>query len=196
MDLLTLLLIAVSLSMDALAVSVSSGMSLCLPTPRAALRIAGSFGLFQGLMPWLGYTAARVFAGRIEAVDHWVAFGLLALVGGRMVREALSAGDETAPAGDPSRWRVVLVMAVATSIDALAVGASFAVLPAAGLLALRGGTALCCGIIAAVTLVLCFAGVHLGWRFGNLFGNKAELAGGAALFLIGGKILLQDLLGF
>jgi putative Mn2+ efflux pump MntP len=190
MGFLTLLLIAVGLSMDAFAVSVSSGMALCFTKMRQNLRIAGSFGLFQGIMPLLGYAVANTFSDKCEAIDHWIAFGLLGFVGGKMLWEALRGGEDI-PSGDLSSWRSVMLMSVATSIDALAVGASFAVMPHEGILALRAGYLLCAAIIAVVTFVLCFGGVILGCRFGNLFGNKAEIAGGVVLIGIGIKILLE-----
>ncbi len=191
MDILTLFLIAVGLSMDAFAVSVSNGMVLCRAKARSVIKIAGSFGLFQGLMPLIGYTIARTFADKIAAVDHWIAFLLLAFVGGKMLWEALHGGQEECPHGDPCSWKNLLVMSIATSIDALAVGASFAVMPREGLLAPSYGYLLCCLAIAAVTFVLCCAGVVVGCRFGNLFGKKAEIAGGIVLIAIGIKILLE-----
>lgn len=191
MDILTLLFIAVGLSMDAFAVSVSSGMILCHTKMRRVLKIAASFGLFQGLMPLIGYTIARTFADKIEAVDHWIAFLLLAFVGGKMLWEALRGGEEECPHGDPCSWKNLLVMSVATSIDALAVGASFAVMPREGLLGPAFGYLLCCAVIAVVTFLLCIVGVEVGCRFGNRFGKKAEIAGGIVLIAIGLKILLE-----
>ena len=146
MGFLTLLLIAVGLSMDAFAVSVSSGMALCFTKMRQNLRIAGSFGLFQGIMPLLGYAVANTFSDKFEAIDHWIAFGLLGFVGGKMLWEAWRGGEDI-PSGDLSSWRSVMLMSVATSIDALAVGASFAVMPHEGILA-RAGYLLCAAIIA------------------------------------------------
>ena len=185
-----LFLIAVGLSMDAFAVSVSSGMVLCFTKTRQNLRIAGSFGFFQGIMPLIGYTIANTFSDKFEAIDHWVAFILLGFVGGKMLWEARRDGEEL-PGGDPSRWGSVLVMSIATSIDALAVGASIAVMPHEGVLALKFGYLLCSAVIALVTFVLCFGGVILGCRFGNLFGKKAEVVGGMVLIGIGVKILLE-----
>ena len=193
MGIITLLLIAVGLSMDAFAVSVSNGMILCFTTSRQNLRIAGSFGLFQGIMPLIGYTIASTFSEKFESIDHWIAFGLLAFVGGKMLWEAFSGGDEL-PSGDPSRWNSVLLMAVATSIDALAVGASFAVMPHEGVLFYKFGYLIASGVIALITFALCLGGVILGCRFGNMFGKKAEIAGGIVLIGIGIKILLEHTL--
>lgn len=191
MGIITLLLIAAGLSMDAFAVSVSNGMVMCHTKMRRILKIAGSFGLFQGLMPLIGYTVANTFADKIQAVDHWIAFILLAFVGGKMLWEAFHGGDEELPHGDPCSWKNLLVMSIATSIDALAVGASFAVMPREGLLAPSFGYLLCCGIIAAVTFLLCIIGVVVGCRFGDRFGKKAEIIGGLVLIAIGLKILLE-----
>ncbi|MDD4413423.1 MAG: manganese efflux pump MntP family protein [Oscillospiraceae bacterium] len=191
MGLGTLLLIAVGLSMDAFAVSVGNGMILCFTSRRQNLRISGSFGLFQGIMPLIGYTIARTFSDKFAAVDHWIAFILLALVGCKMLWDALRGGEEL-PVSDLSRWRSVLVMAIATSIDALAVGASFAVMPRQGVFSPEYGYLLACLVIALVTFVLCYAGVIIGCRFGNIFGKKAEIAGGIILIGIGLKILLED----
>ena len=191
MDSITLLLIAVGLSMDAFAVSVSNGMIMCHTRARRILKIAGSFGLFQGLMPLIGYTIARTFADKIAAVDHWIAFLLLAFVGGKMLWEALRGGEEECPHGDPCSWKNLLVMSVATSIDALAVGASFAVMPREGLLGPSFGYLVCCAAIAVVTFTLCIAGVLIGCRFGDRFGKKAEIVGGIVLIAIGLKILLE-----
>lgn len=190
MGIVTLLMIAVGLAMDAFAVSVSSGMILCHIKVRQNMKIAGSFGLFQGVMPLIGYGIANTFADRIQAVDHWIAFGLLAFVGGKMLWEAVRGGEEE-PSGDPTEWKNLLIMSVATSIDALAVGASFAVMPREGLLGLAFGYLLCCAVIALVTFVICLGGVLIGCRFGNLFGKKAEIVGGLILIGIGIEILLE-----
>lgn len=190
MELVSLLLIAVGLAMDAFAVSVSSGMILCHIKFRQNLKISGSFGLFQGVMPLIGYVIANTFADKIKAVDHWIAFGLLVFVGGKMLWEALRGSDDE-PRGDPTEWKNLLVMSVATSIDALAVGASLAVMPHTGLLALSMGYLVCCLLIALVTFVICLAGVLIGCKFGNLFGKKAEIIGGLVLIGMGVKILLE-----
>lgn len=187
-----LLLVSVVLSTDAFVVSVSSGMVLCVTTARQNLRIAGSFGLFQGLMPLFGYTIARTFSDKLQSIGHWVAFGLLTMVGIKMLWEALRGKDDVTR-GDPSRWDTVIVMAIATSIDALAIGASLAVLPHTGLLSLPYGYIICCLIIALTTFILCLCGVIIGCRFGNIFGKKAEIAGGIILIGIGIKILLEHI---
>jgi len=187
-----LLLIAVGLSMDAFAVAVSCGLVLCFIKLRPTLRIAGSFGLFQGIMPLIGFAIANTFSDKFAAVDHWIAFGLLSFVGGKMLWEAIK-GEEELPA-DPSRWDNVLVMAAATSIDALAVGASFALRPHKGIFALSYGYLLASAVIASITFSICAAGFVIGCRFGNKFGKKAEIIGGLVLIGIGIKILLEDLI--
>ena len=193
MDIWTLLLMAVGLAMDAFAVSISSGIVLCHTCWRQTVRISGSFGFFQGLMPLVGYTIARTFADKIAAIDHWVAFGLLAFIGGKMLWEVFQGKDDDLPGGDPCGWKNLLVMSIATSIDALAVGASLAVMPHTGILSLPLGYLICCGLIAVVTFIICFAGVKIGCRTGNFLGRKAEIAGGIVLILIGVKILLEHL---
>lgn len=179
--------------MDAFAVSVSIGLVLCYMKIRQNIRVAGSFGLFQGIMPIIGYTIARTFADKMEAVDHWIAFGLLSFVGAKMLWEAIRGGEDE-PQGNPDRWSSLLVMSIATSIDALAVGASFAVMPAEGLLAASTGYLVCSAVIALVTFVICYGGLIIGCRFGNILGKKAEIAGGVVLIGIGVKILLEHLL--
>lgn len=124
MDILTLLLIACSLAMDAFAVSVSSGMMMCRARIGQTLRIAGSFAFFQFLMPLIGYGVARTFADKIEAVDHWVAFLLLSFIGAKMVYDAMHEGEDE-PAADPCQFKNLIVMSIATSIDALAGGCFF-----------------------------------------------------------------------
>lgn len=196
MDIWTLLLLAVGLAMDAFAVSVSSGIVLCHVHMSQTLKISGSFGLFQGLMPLIGYAVAHTFAEKIASVDHWVAFALLVFIGGKMLYEVWTSRNEPEkPHENPCNWRNLLVMSVATSIDALAVGASLAVMPHTGLLALSAGYLLCCLVIGLVTLVICTAGVIIGCRTGNLLGRKAEVAGGVVLIGIGLKILIEHLHG-
>ncbi|MBP3434857.1 MAG: manganese efflux pump [Clostridia bacterium] len=192
MDGLTLFLTAVGLSMDAFAVSIGNGILLGRATPTQTCRVAGAFGIFQGLMPMIGYWIAGLFAAEIVAIDHWVAFGLLAFIGGKMLWEAFHGEDEAAD-GDPTRWGTLLMMAVATSIDAMAVGVTMA-LGRTGLLVPWYGYLVCCGVIATVTFAFCLLGVQLGCRTGNRYGKRAEIAGGIVLIGIGLKILYEHLL--
>ena len=143
----------------------------------------------------IGYTIARLFARQIQAFDHWIAFGLLVFIGGKMLWEVLRGGEDDAPRGDPCGWMNLLVMAVATSIDAMAVGVSLAVMPHTGMLSGDYGYLLCCAVIAAVTFVICAVGVKIGCKTGDMFGRKAEIAGGIVLIGIGVKILLEHLMG-
>ena len=196
MDIWTLLIMSVGLAMDAFAVSVSNGIVLCHTCLSKTVKISGSFGFFQGLMPLVGYMIARSFADKIQAFDHWIAFLLLAFIGGKMLWEVVHEEEEDVPHGDPCDWKNLLIMSIATSIDALAVGASLAVMPQTGLLAYTWGFLICCGVIAAVTFIICFAGVKIGCRTGNLFGKKAEIVGGIVLIAIGLKILLEHLGAF
>ena len=179
-----LFLLAVGLSMDAFAVSVCKGLALRRIRVRDALICGAWFGGFQALMPLLGYYLGRLFAGFIASVDHWVAFVLLAIIGGNMIREALSK-EEDAPADASLGVRTMLLMAIATSIDALAVGVTFAflnvkIVPAVSL-------------IGATTFLLSALGVKAGAAFGAKYEKKAELLGGVVLVLLGGKILLEHL---
>ncbi len=184
-----LLLLAVGVSMDAFAVSICKGLALKKATPKACMTCGIWFGGFQALMPLIGFFLGTLFAQAIEAVDHWVACVLLTIIGVNMLKEAFEkdacgcCGDEKS--GDLSP-KTMFVMAVATSIDALAVGIS---------LAMAGDV----NIFAAVLLIgLCTcgfsaAGVKIGNAFGSRFEKKAQLAGGAILILLGLKILLEHL---
>lgn len=188
MDILSILLIGVSLAMDAFAVSVTNGMTQTRSRFPHALASAASFGLFQGIMPFLGWALGSSFSARIEKIDHWIAFGLLAFIGIHMIVEAVR-GDECQKGETAFSFKTLLVLSLATSIDALAVGVSFALTGTATL----GGILFNCSVIAGVTLVLCLIGFYIGRRFGCLFKNKAEIAGGCILTLMGIKILIEHL---
>ena len=179
-------LIAVSLALDAFAVSVSSGISIPGFGPRQAVKMGLWFGTFQFLMPLLGWLLGSSVSQYIGAVDHWVAFGLLAVIGGKMAWESLRRGcgeeDEAPP--DLSARRLC-VLAIATSIDALAVGVSFA------FLSVNIGAAV--SFIGVITFALSMVGVKVGSLFGAKYKSKAELAGGIILILMGLKILLEHL---
>lgn len=184
MDLPTTLLIALGLSLDALAVSLCSGLALPGVRPGQALRMAFFFGGSQALMPVLGWLAGRGLVGTIGRFDHWIAFALLAAVGGKMVFEGLRRNTcETRP--DPFRLGTLCVLALATSIDALAVGVSFSLLAVS--------IALPVVIIGGVTFALSLGGVYLGRRFGDVLGNRIEAVGGVVLVGIGVKILVEHL---
>lgn len=183
MDFLTLFGIAIALAMDAFAVALAAGLSLPKLTGRHLFRFGFHFGLFQALMPILGWLAGISLRQQIEAFDHWLAFGLLSLVGGKMLWEAWH-GDENEPReGDPTKGLSLVMLSIATSIDALAVGLSLAVL---------GVTiwtpALLIGLVAGI-LTIC--GMLLGRRLGRCWGPRVETIGGLVLITIGVKILLE-----
>ena len=183
MSLADFFVIAVGLAMDAFAVSVCKGLSVQRMRPRHALICGVWFGAFQALMPLLGYWLGSGFAGFIGSFGHWVAFALLAIIGVNMLRE--SFGDEEEEVTPDFSPKAMLPLAVATSIDALAVGVSFAAV----------GTNILAAVIliGLVTLVLAAAGVKIGNLFGTRYKALAERAGGVVLILMGLKILLQGL---
>ena len=182
----TVLLLAVGVSADAFAVAVTQGLRMRRLQLRLALLIAVTFGVFQGLMPLLGYLVGSQLDQWVTEVDHWVAFGLLALVGGKMLREALGAHEDEPPDRQlVLTRRELLVLAVATSIDALAVGISFAFLDIDVLTAVV--------VIGLTTCLLSFGGVLLGQRAGARFRRPAEVAGGLILIAIGTRILVDHL---
>lgn len=178
-----LFILAVGLSMDAFAVAVCKGLALKQVKPGQMALVGLWFGGFQALMPVLGYFIGVQFSSYITAIDHWIAFVLLALIGGNMVKEALSKEEEEADASLSARK--MLPLAVATSIDALAVGVSFAFL--------QVQIGLAAGFIGVITFVLSAAGVKVGSLFGAKYKSRAELIGGIILILLGLKILLEHL---
>ncbi len=186
MGLFELFLIAVGLSMDAFAVSVCKGLAMGKPSWKKALIIGLYFGIFQAAMPLLGYALGSRFADMIVSFDHWIAFALLAIIGGKMIIESFSKHEENASADMAlTGWKQMLPLAVATSIDALAVGISFAFLKVDIVPAVL--------FIGLVTLVISIGGVKIGGIFGDKFQARAELAGGVILVLIGIKIVLEHL---
>ena len=186
MDFLTLFGIAIALAMDAFAVALGTGLILPKLTGRHLFRFGFHFGLFQALMPVLGWLAGISLREQIEAFDHWLAFGLLTLVGGKMLWEAWQGDDESPRDSDPTRGLSLVTLSIATSIDALAVGLSLAIL---------GVTiwtpALVIGLIAGV-LTVC--GMLLGSRLGRAWGTGVEIFGGLVLIAIGVKILIEHTL--
>ena len=185
MGIAELLLVAVGLSMDAFAVSVCKGLGMRRLNVRVALVLAGLFGLFQGGMPVVGWRLGSRFLWLIEPVDHWIAFGLLAFIGTKMIVDAVRGEEEDAGATDHVAWGEFLMLAVATSIDALAVGISFA--------ALHVEIVPSCITIAITTFVLSLIGVGVGHAFGSRFERPAQILGGIVLILIGVKVLLEHL---
>ncbi|MBQ7361433.1 MAG: manganese efflux pump [Bacteroidaceae bacterium] len=181
MSYLELFIIAVGLSMDAFAVSIAKGLSVCRIAPRHSLCVGSWFGGFQALMPLVGFYLGVTFSRFVTSVDHWIAFFLLGFIGMNMIRESFSR-EEVAPDPDFS-VRTMFVMAVATSIDALAVGISFAVLSVDIWSAVA--------IIGATTFLLSIVGLKIGNIFGCRYKTKAEFFGGAVLLLLGVKILVE-----
>ena len=184
-----LMVLAIGVSMDAFAVSICKGLS----AKNASISNMGKCGLwfggFQALMPLIGFFIGKLFAGAIEAVDHWIAFALLAFIGANMLKEALVDGDECDCENDKNSdftFKTMLTMAIATSIDALAVGVS---------LSLAGGVNIFLAIllIGVTTCIFSAVGVKIGSIFGDKFEKKAQIAGGVILILIGLKILLEHL---
>lgn len=184
MDILELLLIAAGLSMDAFAVSICKGLSVQRLKPRHYLLTGAWFGGFQALMPSIGFLLGSAFDQYISAFDHWIAFVLLAFIGGNMVRESLSGDEECHD--DSFGLRTMFLLAVATSIDALAVGVTFALLPDVHILS-------AVSLIGAATFLLSALGLKVGNVFGLRYKARAELAGGVILILMGLKILLENL---
>lgn len=185
MGFIELLFIAVGLSMDAFAVSVSKGLCAKDCGTKHALTAGAYFGIFQAVMPLIGYFFGEQFEERITAYDHWVAFGLLVIIGINMIRESFGKGEK--PGNGSFGFKSMIIMALATSIDALAVGITFALLPETMHIA---PTVL---IIGAITFTLSFLGVKVGAALGQRFKSRAEIAGGVILILIGVKILLEHL---
>lgn len=185
MGIIELLLIAIGLSMDAFAVSVTNG--LCYKNVRFkwTLGMGLCFGLFQGAMPSIGYFLGSTFAGYISRFDHYIALILLGFIGGKMLADGIKSRNESVEKSDLGMsLGLLLVQGVATSIDALAVGVSFAMLPDVNIV-------IAAGFIAMITFILSIAAVFIGKKFGNLLNNKAQIVGGLILIAIGLKIFIE-----
>ena len=183
MSLIELFLIAVGLSMDAFAVSICKGLSVRKAEIKHSLIVGAYFGGFQALMPAIGYVLGRQFESLITSVDHWIAFVLLGIIGGNMIREALKGEQEELD--DSFTFRTMLPLAIATSIDALAMGVTFAFLQVQSVPAVL--------FIGVTTFVLSAIGLKVGNVFGAKYKSRAELFGGVVLVLMGIKILLEHL---
>jgi manganese efflux pump family protein len=182
---LELLATAFGLAMDALAVSIASGAVTASGTVFLALKLGLLFGFFQAFMPLVGWLAGTTVADAIAPYDHWVAFGLLTIVGGHMLLESFRVEKETEKGPDTNNLYVLLLLAVATSIDALAVGLTLSLLAVPVLLAIS--------IIGLVTFGASFSGVFIGRIVGNRYESKAEFVGGVILLIIGTRILVDHL---
>lgn len=187
MNIISILLIGVGLSMDAFAVAVTNGICMGKLNMKITIKVALFFGFFQALMPVLGWLAGSSFKGYIMKIDHWIAFILLFGIGAKMIYESLKSEKSS----EKTKCVVIsnkelLILAIATSIDALAVGVSFAFLQVAILKA--------AALIGVTTFIISFAGVIIGNKFGSIFKRKAEVIGGLILIFIGVKILTEHLL--
>ncbi|MBW2261136.1 MAG: manganese efflux pump [Deltaproteobacteria bacterium] len=185
MSLVNIIGIAIGLAMDAFAVSIASSVLLQNVSPRQTFRLSFHFGFFQFAMPVIGWLLGSTFARWVMAFDHWIAFGLLLLIGSRMIYESLTRPEDE-KRRDPSRWPDLVILSVATSIDALAVGVSFAMLDVTIWLP--------CVIIGLVAAGMTLVGLRIGARLGTRFGRRMEILGGIVLIGIGARILLQHLL--
>lgn len=182
MSLIDLFVLAVGLSMDAMAVAICKGLSVRTLKFRHAITTGLYFGGFQAGMPLIGYFLGRQFSSYIENIDHWIAFVLLALIGGNMIKESFGQAEECNCSFGP---KAMLPMAIATSIDALAVGVTFAFLNVSIVPAVS--------FIGVITFSLSMVGVYIGHLFGAKFKSKAELTGGIVLILMGLRILLEHI---
>ncbi|HIR12334.1 MAG TPA: manganese efflux pump [Candidatus Choladousia intestinavium] len=184
MSLTELFILAVGLAMDAFAVSVCKGLAMARCTVKKSMICGAWFGGFQALMPALGYLLGYQFRSYITAVDHWIAFVLLGLIGLSMIREALSKDEE--PENDSLDVKTMFLLAVATSIDALVVGITFAFLPDTNIVA-------AVSFIGIITFIISSAGVKIGNVFGAKYRSRAELAGGIILIILGTRVLLDHI---
>lgn len=186
MELFTLFLIAIGLSMDAFAIALVNGLCASQSRIRYAVRVGLFFGFFQGFMTWFGYTLGTRFSASIVSYDHWIAFILLGLIGGKMIYEGMQPKDLSCEVHQEKDWKHLCYFSIATSVDALAVGVSFAFLNISILIPSL--------LIATVTFSLSALGVMIGKRFAVLLDNKAEILGGLVLILIGTRILYTHLM--
>lgn len=183
MDFVTVILIAIGLAMDAFAVSIAKGISVDKDRTKMAVLLASLFGGFQALMPAIGWLAGTGLKDIIMGIDHWIAFGLLGFIGAKMIYDATKDGDGK---DDGITLVMALTLAVATSIDALMVGVSFAFLEMTILFPIL--------VIGVVTFVLSFLGVVFGSKMGRIFGRNVKILGGIILVVIGIRILIEHLL--
>ena len=183
MTIIEIILIAIGLAMDAFAVSICKGLSMKKMSWKKALIVGAYFGIFQGLMPVIGYFLGSTFEALVTQIDHWIAFILLTLIGANMLKEAF--GKECESCNDSVDFKTMIMLAIATSIDALAIGISFAFLKTNIILAAL--------VIGSITFAICVIGVKIGNKFGNKYEKKAEIAGGLILVFMGIKILLEHL---
>jgi putative Mn2+ efflux pump MntP len=186
MQMYQIIFIAVGLAADAFAASVSSGAIIEKLRLRHAMRIALFFSIFQAVMPWVGWRAGHLAGSYVRSVDHWLAFAILSLIGGKMIYESRRLPDKPEKTLNPLNLYVLFALAIATSIDALAVGVTFSFLDVSIMEPVI--------IIGIVTFILSLAGTYIGEFFGHVFEDRIEMIGGLILILIGLKILVEDTL--
>lgn len=183
MSFVELILLSIGLGMDAFAVSICKGISIKEMNVKKAKTIGLYFGIFQGLMPVIGYLLGKGFESVVINIDHWIAFILLSVIGFNMIREAISNVEDKND--DDISFKTMIVLSLATSIDALAIGITFAFLQVDVVSAVL--------MIGVITFVLCVVGCKIGNKFGNRFERKAEIVGGGILIFLGAKILVEHL---
>lgn len=183
MEKIELLLLSIGLAMDAFAVSICKGISMKKMNWKKAIIIGLYFGGFQALMPTMGYFLGSAFQTLITSIDHWITFILLGIIGGRMIKESFEENSENC--NDDVSFKVMIVLAIATSIDALAVGITFSFL--------KVNIVLAVSLIGIITFSLAILGTKIGNRFGDKYESNAEFVGGTILLFLGGKILLEHL---
>lgn len=183
MEIIEIVLIGLSLAMDAFAVSICKGLSMKKMNWKSAIIISLYFGIFQAFMPVVGYFLGSTFESYVTNIDHWIAFILLSLIGGNMIKESFDREDKKK--NDKIDFKTMIALAIATSIDALAIGITFAFFEVNLLLSIS--------IIGIITFLLSIIGVKIGNKFGDKYQNKAEFVGGLILVLLGIKILLEHL---
>ena len=184
MSVIEIAIIGIGLAMDAFAVSICKGLAKKKMSYQKAIIIALFFGGFQALMPAIGYVLGTTFASKIAAIDHWIAFILLGLIGVNMIKEALGKEDDEC-LDDALHFGDLIMLSIATSVDALAVGITFAFF--------NVSIVLSTSIIGFITFIICIIGVKVGNVFGEKYKSKAELTGGILLIIMGCKILLDHL---
>lgn len=183
MSLFGIIILSIGLGMDAFAVSICKGVSLKKNDLKKSIIVASYMGIFQALMPVIGYFLGMSFADKINSIDHWLTFSLLVIIGIKMIKDSLETEKEIV--NDKVDFKEMIILAIATSIDALAVGITFAFLNVNLYIAI--------GFIGIITFILCFLGTKIGSIFGDKYEDKAELTGGVILILLGIKIVLEHL---
>ena len=183
MSLFGIIILSIGLGMDAFAVSICKGVSIKKNDLKKSIIVASYMGIFQALMPVIGYFLGMSFADKITSIDHWLTFSLLVIIGIKMIKDSLETEKEIV--NDKVDFKEMIILAIATSIDALAVGITFAFLNVNLYIAI--------GFIGIITFILCFLGTKIGSIFGDKYEDKAELTGGVILILLGIKIVLEHL---